>query len=178
MGAWGYGPFDNDSALDWVDPISDAVLKSIEKQLVKQRKLEKIKNRIPASHYGRKRMKDGHRPLRKKQPYVLRHYEFHESIAACGLLVEQCNSKTYINLSYQALKNGTFDKAIIVVESILKEDEWINTWKEPEEARSALRSLRNKLKRIKARQESRMSTIVHSITTKSGKKIRIVRNPK
>jgi hypothetical protein len=48
MGAWGYRPFDNDSALDWLDEIEDPILKSIEKALAKSRGRDDYMHKIAA----------------------------------------------------------------------------------------------------------------------------------
>ena len=37
MGAWGYGPFDNDSALDWLDEIEGPIIRTIDQTLSKSR---------------------------------------------------------------------------------------------------------------------------------------------
>jgi hypothetical protein len=114
MGAWGYEPFENDAAGDWLDPIENMLAKAIRSAL------ETVK---PSRHF------DG----------------YHEAVAAAALLAESSALESRINLAYLAEKSGLFDLAIETVCEIENDAAYLAEWDKPNEARTALASLRRSL---------------------------------
>ncbi len=114
MGAWGHKPFDNDSALDWLDQIEKPMVSVIVAALRK----------VKSNKRG-----DG----------------YHEGIAAAALLLDHCRKGHQPDLSYQAVRQGVFAWALLAVETIQKDAEWIAEWKSPEAVERELRSLHRAL---------------------------------
>jgi hypothetical protein len=127
MGAWGYGPFDNDSAMEWIDnDIGTPVLNSIRSKL---------------TYFIQEGFNDD--------------VEKDKAMAAVALLVEFCHSpKTLaaascpINLYFSAKEDDTFHLAITTVNLLLNDDTWINDWSYPEKKRQTLDDLLQRLRQL------------------------------
>lgn len=122
MGAWGYEPFDNDTALDWLHPIEDCAAKHIEAAL------RAIKS-LPAKSRGFGRG-DG----------------YHEALAAAALLLELSTRRATICICYHATqKTNLYAWAVLAVEIIQRDAKWIADWKDPLKVTGMLRRLHRRL---------------------------------
>jgi hypothetical protein len=123
MGAWGYGPMDNDWAWDWIayqvaTPLVQAIKNSLEAYLEESEVND----------------------VRK-----------HECEAAAGLLVDlthYCQAMKYssIEIRYQAEQENLWDLAIRAIKKMMKEKVWISVWDEPKQKVEALRELISELR--------------------------------
>jgi hypothetical protein len=129
MGAWDYGPFDSDNAMEWIDnEIGRPVLEKIRAQL-KRFLLEGPDDDVE---------KDATR-------------------AAVGLLIYFCHpietsvDASYpINLYYQAKDDDTFDLAAKTIRVLLDQHAWIESWSDPQRQRQSLTQLLERLEQLKA----------------------------
>jgi hypothetical protein len=129
MGAWDYGPFDNDSAMEWIDnDIGPMVLNSI---------------RLKLTSFINKGFDND--------------IEKDKAVAAVALLVECCHpprtlaaASCPINLYFSAKEGDTFHLAITTVNLLLNDDTWINDWSHPEKKRQTLGDLLQRLRQMEA----------------------------
>jgi len=123
MGAWHHGPYENDSALDWMGLVEKPVHAAIAKAL-------RLKKTPARAHYG-----------------------YHEAIAAAQLLVDLSRKDRKPNLGYIAFHSGTYGMADDALQLILKDEIWIGTWKTPALVRNMLRTLIKDIRVAKAREK-------------------------
>jgi Domain of unknown function (DUF4259) len=113
MGAWGTDPFDNDSALDWLDFIERPIVREIETTL-----LAACWSKEEGNGAG-----------------------YHEAIAAAALLLRLTKPESIPNVSYNAMQRDVFDKALDVMRRIFADKEWSNSWDSPRSIRRVLSAL-------------------------------------
>ena len=174
MGAWGHGPFDNDSALDWLDSVENDVCKHIAKQLSRSTSKKTMKS----LRSGKVKIRGG-KTVDLPKTYVS-YYDYHETIAACALLAEQCDVNARIKIRYQAFKDELFDKAIRALEEMAKDRAWLDEWKEPRTIEKNLTKLIRQLNAIKKAEHDRQPIVVSKKYShgKITKRIMKVKKPK
>lgn len=131
MGAWGYGPMENDEALEWLANEVEAPL------------LAKMKQAFNA--YLQQTEKDEMRMI--------------EAEAAAALLVDLTGDHAKLKytpfssgfLAYQAREDQLWSLAAGVITKILTEEGWLSGWSEPRLKQQALKELLSELQHIEAR---------------------------
>ena len=172
MGAWGYKPFDNDSAMDWLGPIETHILTFITEAFTGLKRVEQVD-----VTYGLRKKGDKTRSGKRVQPRPkLRGSGQHEAIAAAALLAELSKSGSLPNLAYEAHKHGTFDRAIEIITSIQRNDAWIDEWNDPRAMRVSLSKLISTLTRRALAQTKLMERVKSRIVIRHTK--RTHRKPK
>jgi hypothetical protein len=136
MGAWGYGPLDDDIALDWLAEEVEAPL------------LAAIKKALHA--YSDQPEKDDARTI--------------EAVAAAALLVDLTGHHTRMKyahfhtgyLGHAVREADLWSLAVGVVERIIEEeDTWLRGWNDPAQKVQALRQLVADLQEITAANKNR-----------------------
>lgn len=144
MGAWGYGPWENDGALDWLGAPQDFLIAYIKKTLSKFMQTKTDRSRS---------------------------YQYEEVVAAAALLDEltpyrRTNFKrggkkvigwgsipgTRLHLHYEAEIQKLYTLAAGAVVTVEGDDEFIKSWRTPIAKRRALRKLIGSLEK-KTQQE-------------------------
>jgi hypothetical protein len=131
MGAWGYGPMENDHALEWLANEVEAPL------------LARMKQAFNA--YLEQTEKDDVRRI--------------EAEAAAALLVDVTGDHAKLKytpfssgfLAYQAKEDRLWSLAAGVITKILTEEGWLSGWSEPRLKRQTLKELLSELQHIEAR---------------------------
>lgn len=148
MGAWGYGPWGNDSALDWIggeieSPIAGVIEKTL-KKFLKQKFDRPARKTVPK---GRRRLPPTGRPGGHEK-----------AIAACALLNEltpyqRANKAekrswprwgrlkgTRLSINHEAEGMHLFSLAVPVLKEILR-DPYIENWRDPSLAKKSVKKL-------------------------------------
>jgi hypothetical protein len=127
MGSWGYEPFENDYAMEWLDNDVASVL------------LAQVTAKLAAFIQGG--FEDD--------------IEKHQAEAAVALLILFCDSGNTpiesacpINLYQQAKEQGVFDLAITTIQLLLQDTVWISAWSEPNEKQQRLEKLLRELRAL------------------------------
>jgi Domain of unknown function (DUF4259) len=131
MGAWGYGPMENDEALEWLANEVAAPLLAKRKQAF--------------NAYLQQTEKDEMRMI--------------EAEAAAALLVDLTGDPAKLKyapfssgfLAYQAKEDQLWSLAARVITKILTEEGWLSGWGEPRLKQQALKELLSELQHIEAR---------------------------
>jgi Domain of unknown function (DUF4259) len=116
MGAWHHGPFENDSALDWVGGIESEIAKRIRCEL---------KSRTSA--------RDAH-------------FEKVAAAALLVELTVSRTPRLHLDLNYDALHRGLFTLAIKAIREVREDHEAIAAWKHPKLYAKSLDDLLDALK--------------------------------
>lgn len=151
MGAWGYGPFCNDEALDWVDGISREIARTIRRTLLgflkqKHRRQRRFKVRpgtrvlpplgYPGGHHeaiGAAALLDELTPYRKADKPA-RSGAFRKGAILSGKV-----EGTTLSLHWEAESLHLYSLAVRAIEAILKNDlGWIDQWDAPGSIRTML----------------------------------------
>jgi hypothetical protein len=125
LGNWGYGPIESDPGRDWLDnEVGDSLASVIERAL--------------------KAYQAGSHDL----------VEEPEAEAACALLVDCTSNSTKsryqtIDLRYPAETRSLWDLAVSIVDQMMRNEDWLDEWDDPDEKRDALRELRSQLEQAK-----------------------------
>ena len=99
----------------------------------------------------------------------------HEAIAAAQLLVDLSDPKGKPCVAYVAYERSVYALAITTVGDIAEDGEWIGTWKTPHAVYQMLMKLRQRLRRIEAREKAMRKRTAKVIRVRKG--VTIVKNP-
>jgi hypothetical protein len=116
MGAWHHGPFENDSALDWVGKIESDIAKQIRHEL------------------------KSHTTARDA------HLEKVAAAALLVELTVNRTPRLHLDLNYDALHSGLFSLAIKAIREVREDHEAIAAWKHPKIYTKSLDDLLDALK--------------------------------
>lgn len=147
MGAWSYGPFENDSALDWASGIENQIAKQIRRALKVQ----------TTHHYSR--------------------MEKVAAAALLVELTETRMQPLHLDLNYEGFHHKLFDVALRAISALREDHEAIAAWRNPKRYEKALDDLLDKLKwrkLIAARRFKRLKSriILRAVPAKKSHKAR------
>lgn len=145
MGAWGYGAFHNDGALDWIgDKVEDPIASEIRKALMGFLKRKMTLRSVYTS---------GEPPKKVKLKGRGRGHDIAE--AAVGLLdlltpLTKQGKKTKkapagFRLNYQAERFHLYSLAVCVLTALLKDDAYLSTWRSRTMKVVALEALKKRM---------------------------------
>lgn len=116
MGSWNYGPFENDSALDWASGIENQIAKQIR------------------------------RALKSETTHSYAHMEKVAAAALLVELTETRMQPLHLDLNYEGFHHKLFDVALRAIRGVREDHEAIAAWRHPKRYEKALDDLIDKLK--------------------------------
>lgn len=161
MGAWACGPFENDSALDWLFPLENAVTNHIRKTLSRKR-LAGWEHEIIAA-CGLLVEQSGR--------YSRINISYKATYPNGRRVLVSKRGRKRIGPSFEL-----FQTAIDRLQAIRENEIWIETWKEPRRMREALKRLQFRLARRIQEIRGSEPKIVSQRKTKTGI-VTIYKNP-
>jgi hypothetical protein len=129
MGAWGYGPWANDSAMDWIGRVADGIAEAISERLTPSTSPSEYDDVIGAADL-----------LDSLTPEERPGFPEHEKVPRAKRW-GRAGKEVPITLSYQAERMRLYSKAAKAIDSILADDEWFQAWNKPALKRDEVESL-------------------------------------
>ena len=135
MGAWGHGVWENDSVNDWRASVEDVIAERIRERLTPSTREHEYDEVIGAAD-----LLDSLTP--EKQPG----FPSSEKVPASkrwGRAVKDVP----LELSYHAIEQRLFSRAVEALEGIIEDDEYLSRWSDPQARRDAIDALMHNLAR-------------------------------
>lgn len=149
MGAWGYGPFDNDSARDWLGPIEEKIERTFALALrpLKERKQIRFVFPTRTTQRARRRLITKGR-FKKVVESKLTMTTYCQNDALAAVVLVRSLPKLHKSGGWRSDKGNLIEQAAKVLGQLLKDKGHIASWREPKKYVAELEAERLRVRDI------------------------------